>query len=262
MKDSKKAPQLRMRVFAGPNGSGKSTVIETVRKTETYGRLIDFGYYINADDIAKALATGHFSFSTYAVRPNALQLVTFAWESGLLPDRKSLNDFALGFIIDGFSMYLFNASMLDKTAQIIARFLRSEMLRRKRRFSFETVFSHDSNLDIMREAMEQGYKVYLYFVSTEMPEINQYRVSLRVKKGGHNVPEDKIESRYFRSMGLLNEAIKLSYQVFCFDNSRDGAPFRLTAHGKMHSDGMEWDEIPEEDQTHWFKKYCNQPSAN
>jgi predicted ABC-type ATPase len=257
-----KQPQLRMRIFAGPNGSGKSTVITDIKAKEENGRQIDFGYYINADDIAKALRNGRFSFLPYSIKPNALQLVTFARDSGLMADAKSLNDFASGFVIDGFKLFLLDIRLIDKVSQTIARFLRSQMLRLKRRFSFETVFSHESNLDIMREATDAGYKVYLYFVSTDSPDINKYRVALRVTQGGHSVPEDKIESRYFRSMALLNEAVDLSYQVFCFDNSNDGMPFRLTAHGKRKSGIMEWDEIPEEDQTHWFKKYCNQSSAN
>jgi predicted ABC-type ATPase len=260
--ESPKQPQLRMRVFAGPNGSGKSTVIKAIKTIEQNGKQIDFGYYINADDIARALRKGHFSFSAYSIRPNALELVTFARDSGLMTDRKSLSEFAYGFVIDGLRLYLLNLNIVEEVAQVIARFLRSEMLRLKRRFSFETVFSHESNLDIMLEAKNAGYKVYLYFVSTDSPEINKYRVALRVKEGGHSVPEEKIKSRYFRSMGLLDKAVKLSYQVFCFDNSHDGMPFRLTAHGKRKADNMEWDEIPKEDQTFWFKKYCTQHSAS
>ena len=48
---------LRLRVFAGPNGSGKTTIIEEVRKAKVNGRAIDFGLYINADDIARSLKT-------------------------------------------------------------------------------------------------------------------------------------------------------------------------------------------------------------
>ncbi len=91
------------------------------------------------------------------------------------------------------------------------------MLKRQRRFSFETVFSHPSNLDTMRQAVNAGYKVYLYFVSTESPAINKYRVQLRVAQNGHDVPGDKIESRYYRSMELLyeqqNSLIRFSFLI-------------------------------------------------
>jgi len=48
------ARALRLRVSAGPNGSGKTTIIEAVRKAKVNGRPVDFGIYINADDIARA----------------------------------------------------------------------------------------------------------------------------------------------------------------------------------------------------------------
>ena len=76
-------------------------------------------------------------------------------------------------------------------------------------FSFETVFSHSSKLDIMQQAVELGYKVYLYFVSTEDPEINKFRVAARKMKGGHDVPPEKIESRYYLSMNLLYNASQI-----------------------------------------------------
>jgi len=47
--------QLKLRVFAGPNGSGKSTVINFIRSYKVNDKHVEFGYYINADDIAKAL---------------------------------------------------------------------------------------------------------------------------------------------------------------------------------------------------------------
>ena len=39
------------------------------------------------------------------------------------------------------------------------------------------------------------------------------------KVGGHPVPEDKIISRYFRSLALLSEAVKYSDRTYIFDNS-------------------------------------------
>lgn len=49
------AHPLRLRVFAGPNGSGKTTVINSIRNLIVNDQPIDFGHYINADDIAVQL---------------------------------------------------------------------------------------------------------------------------------------------------------------------------------------------------------------
>ena len=152
-------------------------------------------------------------------------------------------------------MILTGSDYVDRLAQITARFLRETLLAARRRFSFETVFSHESNLDIMKQAVEAGYKVYLYFVSTESPEINKYRVALRVRKGGHSVPEDKIERRYYRSLGLLREASEIAYQAFFFDNSIENEPYKLVGHFKKIGNEKKWDQIEESKISNWFKKY-------
>lgn len=77
-------PQLRLRVFAGPNGSGKSTVIKEIRETRINGKEIDFGVYINADDIAKALVKNTFSFKTYEIEYTKDDILEFASSSGLI----------------------------------------------------------------------------------------------------------------------------------------------------------------------------------
>ena len=76
--------QLRLRVFAGPNGSGKSTVIEYVQTVKVNGRPIDFGYYINADDIARQLRNGGFRFSDYDLTIKPKEFIAVALASGLI----------------------------------------------------------------------------------------------------------------------------------------------------------------------------------
>ena len=125
----------------------------------------------------------------------------------------------------------------------------------KKKFSFETVFSHPSKLQIMRDAVENGYKVYLYFVSTKSPDINKYRVLGRAAKGGHDVPPDKIESRYYRSLDLLFEASQIAYQAFFFDNSVDDSESKMFAHFKIVDGKKKWDKINKKDVPNWFKKY-------
>jgi predicted ABC-type ATPase len=56
-------------------------------------------------------------------------------------------------------------------------------------------------------------------VATEDPGINISRVRNRVGQGGHNVPEDKIVARYFRSLELLLDAVRYSTRAYIFDNS-------------------------------------------
>lgn len=248
--------QLRLRVFAGPNGSGKSTVIKKVRETIINGKEIDFGVYINADDIAKALTEGNFDFSVYEIECVKDDILDFASPSGLINEKFTINHLNKAFEVNGSKLNLLSKERKDNVAQIIARFLREALLNAKKRFSFETVFSHESNLEIMERAVAAGYKVYLYFVSTESPEINKYRVALRVKQGGHPVAEDRIEKRYYKALELLHDAAEISYQAFFFDNTMEEEPFKLVGHFKKISGVKKWDDdIDNEKVSNWFKKY-------
>ena len=76
--------QLRLRVFAGPNGSGKSTVIDRVKKLKPGGRPIDFGFYINADDIAALLRGNGLSFAPFQVKATNKDFYSIALASGLI----------------------------------------------------------------------------------------------------------------------------------------------------------------------------------
>jgi predicted ABC-type ATPase len=108
-------------------------------------------------------------------------------------------------------------------AQRVAEARRQEFLSRKRSFSFETVMSHPSKIAVMAQARALGYFNVLYFVATETPELNIARVRQRVALGGHDVPEERIVSRYRRTLALLPDAIAQSDRVILFDNSyRDG----------------------------------------
>jgi len=247
--------QLRLRVFAGPNGSGKSTVINSIRNSKENDRKLDFGVYINADDIAKAMNNDTFKFSQYKINCKRNEILSFASLSGLIMPEFTLEQLDSAIQINYNTFRLVKKQHLDRVSQIIARFLRETLLKAQKRFSFETVFSHESNLDIMKRAAEAGYKVYLYFVSTESPEINKYRVKLRVIEGGHDVPPDRIESRYYRSLDLIYDASEIAYQAFFFDNSLNDEPFKLVGHFKKNGKDKKWDELEEKDVAQWFKTH-------
>lgn len=79
--------------------------------------------------------------------------------------------------------------------------------------------SSKDKLTFLAKAKEKGVRNYLYYIATEDPSINISRVQNRVIMGGHPVPEDKIISRYYRSLELLKEAVQLTHRAYIFDNS-------------------------------------------
>ncbi len=84
---------------------------------------------------------------------------------------------------------------------------------------YETVFSYVGKLDLVKEFKNKGYKIISIFVSTLGPNINVERVAKRVKEGGHNVPTDKIISRYARSNENKSDLFALSDITIDIDNS-------------------------------------------
>jgi predicted ABC-type ATPase len=182
-------------------------------------------------------------------------ILDFAVNSGLLERDFTIEQLAKNIRVIKGVLAVKSELYVEHIAQIIARYLRKALFNARKRFSFETVFSHPSTLEIMEQAVAAGYKVYLYFVATESPEINKYRVKFRVSQNGHDVPADKIEQRYYWSLNLMKQAAQYAHQAFFFDNSTDGAPFTLVAHFKRIGDGKKWDRIPVKNISQWFKQY-------
>jgi predicted ABC-type ATPase len=94
-------------------------------------------------------------------------------------------------------------------------------------------------------------------VSTEDPTINIHRVKeVRVPQKGHDVPEDKIITRYYRSMNLMYDAAQHCYQAYFFDNSKEGKQHNLFGHFKLNSNGEKvWSITKNEEVPEWFKHY-------
>jgi predicted ABC-type ATPase len=114
-------------------------------------------------------------------------------------------------------------------AQEMVRAGRAEALSKGASHSFETVISH---VEYMRDARAKGFEVRLFFLATDKPEINLERVSNRVKHGGHDVPADRVQSRYHRCLQNLPAAIAAANHSLIFDNSQAGRSHRLLAEVK------------------------------
>lgn len=210
-------PQPRIRMFAGPNGSGKSTVKE-------YLLPHHIGAYLNADELEQNLKHSHqLDLMAYHPALKAPELIDF------LKQKKRPNAGQLLALLKSEPVLLENGNIqfdvLEIDSYLCARiidYIRLEFLRLKISFTFETVMSHISKVEFLQEAKRQGFKTYLYYVSTVDPMINIARVKYRVSVGGHPVPEQKIVERYYRSMDLLMQAVDASDRTYLFDNSSNG----------------------------------------
>ncbi|MGE5614048.1 MAG: zeta toxin family protein [Bacillota bacterium] len=85
----------------------------------------------------------------------------------------------------------------------------------------ETVGSTQGKIDFVKFARSKGYYIQSIIITTRSPEINLRRIAKRVKEGGHDVPPEKVISRYYRMMNMLHTYIDLSHNVAVLDNSID-----------------------------------------
>ena len=249
--------QKRLRIFAGPNGSGKTTL---ARKLASEGKF-HLPTFVNADIIEQQLTdNGIISLKDFNIDPKNEETIELMNRYGILNDSNLgdlLDPAVRTFLFDERANYFtlidhhlhFTGNLNSYIAAHLATFIRETLLIQGESFAFETVFSHPSKKEFMERAIALGYRVYLYFISTKDPSINVNRVALRVAKNGHPVAEEKIVSRYFRSLDLLYDAVKTSHRSYLFDNSTKY--YNLVSEINKGKNVEVFDEIP----PNWFMEY-------
>ena len=78
-----------------------------------------------------------------------------------------------------------------------------ELLFRNESFSIETTLATRSYFRLIEKAHQQGYEVTLIYFWLKSPEQAIERVAERVRKGGHNIPQDIIVRRYYEGINNL-----------------------------------------------------------
>ena len=218
-------------MFAGPNGSGKSTL-----KSFLPGELL--GVYLNADEIEEEVReTGLLDLSSYGVMAAPDDVLAFFASSSFLK-AAGLGASARALACADGRLDFSRVPMNSYLASVAVAFLRTHLLQARASFTFETVMSHPDKVEVLARARAAGFRTYLYFVATDDPAINISRVCNRVAQGGHPVPEDRIVSRYHRSLDLLMDAIRHTHRAYIFDNSDDSSDPRQNWLAEV-TDGVE-----------------------
>ena len=232
----------RLRMFAGPNGSGKST-IKSILKPNL------LGFYINPDEIESEISEFDFlDFGHYGIQTDRKEVLDFFQNSKLL-EKADLSDDAQLLRFNENRLTFADVGVNSYYASVASDFIRQKLVLSHQSFTFETVMSSNDKIDFLAKIHEFGYRTYLYYVATDSHLINISRVKYRVETGGHDVPSGKIESRYYRSLGRLSEAVKFTNRAYIFDNS--GSEFKWIA---KITEGKEID-IKTEYYPTWLKTY-------
>ncbi len=166
-------------IIAGPNGSGKSTLYGSKRDA-VYGNTV----------------ISDFGRPFWIINPDLLATRIRAAE------RLGKNFADL------------------QAVKRIGKWLRAS-IRAHKSVGVETVLSTDKYRRLVRAAKKCGFEVRLIYVVVVLrdPKLNVERVRLRVKKGGHSVPKQKIIERWTRSLEQLPWFLRQADWALLFDNS-------------------------------------------
>ncbi|AZB22827.1 zeta toxin [Kaistella haifensis] len=95
-----------------------------------------------------------------------------------------------------------------------------ELFSENENFAFETTLATKSYKEKILKAQENGYFVTLLFFWLKNTELAKERVKTRVLEGGHHIPDDIIERRYYNGiLNLFNIYLPIVDQLLIFDNS-------------------------------------------
>ena len=123
--------------------------------------------------------------------------------------------------------------MSNEEAAIRADQMRYRSIALKEDFTFETVLSSHYKLDILEKAKAEGYFIKCIFVLTVNASVNVARVAARVALGGHHVDEQKIRTRYVKSLANIKRLMDICDILHVYDNTDE--PTRII---RKHKDDI------------------------
>lgn len=99
-----------------------------------------------------------------------------------------------------------------------------QLIERDEDFAVETTLATKSLAGTITKAQHKGYMVGIFYFWLKSPELAVKRVAIRVRSGGHNVPEATIIRRYHQGMqNLRNIYLPLcNYWVLIDNSARQG----------------------------------------
>ena len=106
----------------------------------------------------------------------------------------------------------------------------------RRSIALESVFSDAKGykLGLLQEARSAGFTTVLVFIGVDSPEICIARVMDRVDRGGHDVPDELIRSRFPRCFENLKAALAIVDLAILIDNSGCYSPSSPQSDGDRH----------------------------
>lgn len=164
------------------------------------------------------------------------------------PNGAGKTTFALAFLREIGSQNFINADLIAAGLSPLAperewiaasRVFLEEIQRYRHRredFAFETTLAGKTYLKLVRQLLDEEWRVNLYYLWLPSIEMSIDRVAERVAHGGHEIPRESIIRRYPRSISnLLEHYSSLCSSTTCMDNSgsEPEAIFVQDSHGRL-----------------------------
>ena len=86
-------------------------------------------------------------------------------------------------------------------------------------FNQETTLSGKSIVRNIKKAKQKGFYIVMNYIGVDSIDIAKKRVEMRVAKGGHGVPDEAIERRYYESLKNLKKLICMCDEINIYDNT-------------------------------------------
>ena len=86
-------------------------------------------------------------------------------------------------------------------------------------FNQETTLCGKSIIRNIKNAKSKGFYVVMNYIGVESSDIAKERVKYRVSQGGHGIPDEDIERRYYESLENLSQIIEFCDEVNIYDNT-------------------------------------------
>ncbi len=119
--------------------------------------------------------------------------------------------------------------------------LAEDFLEARQSFTVETTLLGKSYLRLAARAKQKRFVVVGVFIGTDSVEINIERVSVRVRKGGHDVSEEDQRRRYSRTLENMRRLLPLCDFAVILDNSSHQ---EHTLVGFGQSEELVWLNVP------------------
>ena len=106
----------------------------------------------------------------------------------------------------------------------IGRRLLERAIEERVRFALETTLGGRTITGLLLKAANVGLPVRIFYIGLESADLHVRRVRARARRGGHDIPEERIRQRYTSSRANLIRLIPHVAELRVLDNTKEADP--------------------------------------